>query len=345
MSFSHNHLEKGARTQIHSLVLPPGVKTPTVGAPRKGPACYSRLPIFFRMATHISPIPRSTVIWFGCLEFMSTGLGYNMILLLVRGPGGACVLPAQSKAPRRPHHHASPPKRRHDQHHRRPTAAARSSPRAGRATVEEPIPPHTNTAITTTRRQSGHTTVPRDSAPRAPSALLPHGLFAARRRLPFGLDNAATSLARTICPDASTCIEQPLALPHNMETRRQAQQVAERPCFPQIRRPRRLGPGRYTLTTLRQQLAEEGCGCFYTAEPDPDSESDSYDPTRDCFNVDGAVVTTDDTEDTATGTRAPIAGEDPKTPGNNGQANPPPQDDNVVQLAQLQELKAKLDED
>ena len=47
---------------------------------------------------------------------------------------------------------------------------------------------------------------------------------------------------------------------------------------------------------LRQQLAEEGCGCFYTDEPDPNSEYDSYDPTRECFNVDGAVATTDDTE-------------------------------------------------
>ena len=47
---------------------------------------------------------------------------------------------------------------------------------------------------------------------------------------------------------------------------------------------------------LRQQLAEEGCGCFYTDEPDPNSEYDSYDPTRECFNVDGAVATTDDME-------------------------------------------------
>ena len=39
------------------------------------------IPIFFRMATHVSPIPRSTVIWFGSLEFMSTGFGYDMILL------------------------------------------------------------------------------------------------------------------------------------------------------------------------------------------------------------------------------------------------------------------------
>jgi hypothetical protein len=48
-------------------------------------------------------------------------------------------------------------------------------------------------------------------------------------------------------------------------------------------------------------LVEEWCGCFHTAEPDPDSESDSYDPTRECFNVDGAVATIDDMEDAAAG--------------------------------------------
>ena len=162
--------------------------------------------------------------------------------------------------------------------------------------------------------------------------------------LPFSLDNAATSLARKICPGASTCVERPLALPRDIETRRQAQQVAEHLGFPQIGRPRRLGPGRYTLTTLRQQLAEEGCRCFYTAEPDPNSESDSYDPTRECFNVDGAMATTDDTDATASA-RAPTAREDPRTLGNDGQADPPPQDDKATQLVELRELKAKLDED
>ena len=47
-------------------------------------------------------------------------------------------------------------------------------------------------------------------------------------------------------------------------------------------------------------MAEEWHGCFYTTELDPDSESDSYDASRECFNVDGAVAT-DDKEDAATG--------------------------------------------
>ena len=125
----------------------------------------------------------------------------------------------------------------------------------------------------------------------------------------------------------------PLVLPCDMETQRQIQQVAEQSGFPQICRPRRLGPRRYTLTTLRQQLAEEGRGCFYTAEPDPGFEFDSYDPTREYFNIGRVVATTDDTQDAAVGARAPAAREDPRTPGNDGQADPPPQDDKVVQLA------------
>jgi hypothetical protein len=118
-------------------------------------------------------------------------------------------------------------------------------------------------------------------APRAlsPTArLLPHGLFASRGALPFGLDNAAASLTRAICPNAQTYVERQM-----------------------VRDLRRLGPGRYTITSLRQRLLEEGRGCFYAAEPDSDSETDSYDPTRECYHVDGAVETTDETQDAAAG--------------------------------------------
>jgi len=61
---------------------------------------FHQLPISFQMATLVSPIPRSTVIWFGSLEFMSTGFGYEMILLSVEGSGRARIAPARSKAPR-----------------------------------------------------------------------------------------------------------------------------------------------------------------------------------------------------------------------------------------------------
>jgi len=57
------------------------------------------------------------------------------------------------------------------------------------------------------------------------------------------------------------------------------QEMSELPDFSQVRGLRRLGPGRYTITSLKQRLLEEGRGCFYTAKPNSDSESDTYDPT------------------------------------------------------------------
>ena len=264
---------------------------------------------------------------------MSTGFGYDMILLSIKGPGGACVALVRSKAPRRPRHHASPPKKRRGQHCHHPSAASQSSIRARRAAVQGPTAPHAKATDATARCQDDHTTTLGDNAPRtlSPSTvLLPHGLFASRRTHPFGLDNAATSLASTICPDAQTYVERPMVLPCDA---RAQQQAAELPDFSRVRSLRRLGLGRYTITSLRQRLAEEGRGCFYAAEPDPDSQSDSYDPTRECFNIDGEVATTDETQDVADGGRAPVAREDPRTPGNNGQVDPPPQEDKAVQLA------------
>jgi len=124
-----------------------------------------------------------------------------------------------------------------------------------------------------------------------------------------------------------------MILPRDPEARPRA---SEQPDFSQVRGLRRLGPGRYTITSLRQWLLEEGRGCFYAAEPDSGSEFDSYDPTRECFHVDGAVETTDETQDAVAGGRAPVAREDPRTPGNDGQIDPPPQEDRAAQIAQLQ---------
>ena len=142
---------------------------------------FHRLPISFQMATLVSPIPRSTVTWFGSLEFMSTGFGYDMILLSVKGLGGARVAPARSKAPRRPRHHASPPKKRRGQHRHRPSAASRSPTRARRAVVQESTTPRAEATDTMARHHDDHMTTLGDSAPCAlsPSAtLLPLGLFA-----------------------------------------------------------------------------------------------------------------------------------------------------------------------
>jgi len=172
--------------------------------------------------------------------------------------------------------------------------------------------------------------------------ILPHGLFTPRRVLSFGLDNTAASLAKTICPNAQTYVDRPMVLPRDAGARQQASELSD---SSQVRGLRRLGPGRYTITSLRQRLLEEGRGCFYAAEPDSDSESDNYGPTRECFNIDGEVETTDETQDAVAGGRAHVAREDPRMPGNDGQVDPPPQEDKAAQLAQLRELKTKLDED
>ena len=189
---------------------------------------FHRFPILFQMATLSSPIPRSTVIWFGSLEFMSTGSGYDMILLSIKGPGGARVAPTRMGAPRRPHHHASPPKKRRGQHHRRPSASPRPAVRARQEAAREPIALCTTGA--TAQRHDDHTMMGGD-APRAlsPTArLLPYGLFASRGALPFGLDNAAASLVRAICPNAQTHVERPMVLPRDSEAQ---QPTSELPDF------------------------------------------------------------------------------------------------------------------
>ena len=162
------------------------------------------------MATLVSLIPRSTVIWFGSLEFMSTGIGYDMILLSVKGPGGARITPARLRTPRRPRHHASPPKKRRGQSRHHSSTSSRSLDRARRTAVQESTALRGDAAVAVAPRQDDRTTTPGDNAPHVlpPSTtLLPHGLFAPRRTHPFGLDNAAASLARMICLNAQTYVE------------------------------------------------------------------------------------------------------------------------------------------
>ena len=174
------------------------------------------------MATLASPIPRSTVIWFGSLEFMSTGSGYDMILLSIKGPEGAHIAPTRLRAPRRPRHHASLPKKRRGQHHRRPSASSRPAVRARPEVTQESAAPHAGTTDMPVPRH----TMTRGDAPAA--RLLPHGLFTPRRALPFGLDNTAASLARAICPNAQTYVERPMVLPRNSEA---PQPTSELPDF------------------------------------------------------------------------------------------------------------------
>jgi len=148
----HHHLEKGARTQIQSLVLLPGSKHRQLASQVGALRVFQPLPISFEMATLVSPIPRSMLIWFGSLEFMSTGSSYDMILLSIKGPGGVRITTTRSKAPRRPCHHASPPKKRRGQNRHRSSAAPQSSPHSRRMAVQEPTAPHAEATSTTVRR-------------------------------------------------------------------------------------------------------------------------------------------------------------------------------------------------
>ena len=174
---------------------------------------------------------------------MSTGTGYDMILLWIKGPGGTRVAPARSKVSRRPRHHASPPKKRRGQHRHHPPAMSRSSTRARRAVAQQPAALRAKATDTTARRRDDSTMTLGDNATRvlSPSTtLLPHGLFASRGTHPFGLDNAAASLARMICPDAQTYVERPMVLPGSAEAQ---QQAAELPDLSRVRSLRCLGPG------------------------------------------------------------------------------------------------------
>lgn len=155
---------------------------------------------------------------------------------------------------RRHHHHASPPKRRRDQHrHRHSVAATRSPPRAGQ--LDPPVVGpsalrHGTVTKPVSQGSDCYSAVPREtipSAPSPPSALLPHGLFATRQMLPFGLDNTTTSLTKTVHPSTNAHVERPLALTRSVTARQEVPLLAASPGFPEIRRPRPLRPGRYTL--------------------------------------------------------------------------------------------------
>jgi len=160
---------------------------------------------------------------------MSTGSGYDMILLSIKGPGGDRIAPARLRAPRRPRHHASPPKKRHGQHHHRPSASSRPTVRARQEVAQEPTASRAETMGMTAQRHEDRTTT-RGDTPRALSPiarLLPHGLFAPRRALPFGFDNAAASLARAICPNAQIYVERPMVLPRDTGVQQRASELPD----------------------------------------------------------------------------------------------------------------------
>jgi hypothetical protein len=81
---------------------------------------------------------------------------------------------------------------------------------------------------------------------------------------------------------------------------------------------------------------------YYFGAPDSDSTDDSYDPTRECFQIDGAIASDWEAEAAAGGGNA--------TPSH--ATHPGVQDearlleaDQGAQIMQIQELQTKLDEE
>jgi hypothetical protein len=76
------HLGWDPQRQIYSSVQgPPGVETPTVGAPGRGLLRVNeQLPVEFQMGSLQQPLQLETVLRFGSLEFMSLDGSYDMVL-------------------------------------------------------------------------------------------------------------------------------------------------------------------------------------------------------------------------------------------------------------------------
>jgi hypothetical protein len=71
-----------AATIYSSVQGPPGVETPTVGAPGRGLLRVDeQLPIKFQMGSLQQPLQSGTLLCFGSLEFMSLDGSYDMVLL------------------------------------------------------------------------------------------------------------------------------------------------------------------------------------------------------------------------------------------------------------------------
>jgi hypothetical protein len=77
------HLGWDTQRQFYSSVQgPPGVKTPTVGAPGRGLLRVEKqLPIELQMGSLQQPLQPGTLLRFGSLEFMSLDGSYDMVLL------------------------------------------------------------------------------------------------------------------------------------------------------------------------------------------------------------------------------------------------------------------------
>jgi hypothetical protein len=81
---------------------------------------------------------------------------------------------------------------------------------------------------------------------------------------------------------------------------------------------------------------------YYFGAPDSDSADDSYDPTRKCFHIDGAIVSDSEVEAAVGGRNATPPHVEPPSAWDEAQFLGA---DQGAQLEQIQELQAMLDEE
>jgi hypothetical protein len=79
---------------------------------------------------------------------------------------------------------------------------------------------------------------------------------------------------------------------------------------------------------------------YYFGTPDSDSADDTYDPTRECFNIDGAIASDSEDEAAVGGRNTPPQVE---LPTERDEAQFPA--DQGMQLEQIHELQDRLDEE
>jgi hypothetical protein len=79
---------------------------------------------------------------------------------------------------------------------------------------------------------------------------------------------------------------------------------------------------------------------YYFGAPDSDSADDTYDPTRECFNIDGAIASDSEDEAAVEGRNTPPQVELPAE-RNEAQFHA----DQGMQLEQIRELQDRLDEE
>lgn len=88
---------------------------------------FVNFPQLFRMADSPPPLPRGTTLWFGNLEFVSTGRDHDMTLLSAMPPTGGGRPSARTTPARRPRHHGRQHRRR-SRRQRHPAMAPADSP-------------------------------------------------------------------------------------------------------------------------------------------------------------------------------------------------------------------------